>query len=466
MNARRILGPVLIVLSLLVAACGTPSTSSTTSTDVPSGATTQGAVATAAAPAQGNTPVPVSGEKIQMRMAWWGSQSRHDRTIKVIELFRQENPNVEITWEFSAFTDYFTKLTTQAAGGNLPCLIQQDYQYIGEWVGRNQLLALDDFIANKTIDATDIDEAYLAGGRLNGKTYAISLGTNTQSLLLDTALFEKAGIAIPQPNWTWTQFEELLTQLKAKLNIYGMSTQLDDNQVFKLWVKQHGKTLYSDDGSMLGYDDDKIYVDYFTMLKRLMEKGLIPTREFEVSQGSVTIEDNIFVKQEAAIGYMHSNQIVAVSSANGGRALAALPYPSLEIPNAGVGNYLKPSQFFSITAKCDHPEVAAKLINFFTNSIPANDILAAERGVPISTKVREALQPKVEAAQQEAFKLVATVGENPGRLDPPDPPGSAQVINDVYTPLMDQVLYGKLSPEDAAKQFREQANAILAKNKK
>jgi ABC-type glycerol-3-phosphate transport system substrate-binding protein len=29
---------------------------------------------------------------------------------------------------------------------------------------------------------------------------------------------------------------------------------------------------------------------------------------------------------------------------------------------------------------------------------------------------------------------------------------------------MDQVLYGQMSPEEAAQQFREQANALLAQN--
>ncbi len=256
----------------------------------------------------------------------------------------------------------------------------------------------------------------------------------------------------------------MTTQLKDKLGTYGMSISLDDWQVFKLWLKQHGKTLFTPEGNALGYDDDKIYVDFISMIKRFMDKGAMPNVDVEVPLRSAPIEDNPLVKQQAAIAYMWSNQIVAVSSA-AKRPLKAGLFPKPDVPNAQTGHYLKPSMFFSITAKCDHPEVAAKLIDFFTNSVPANEILLAERGVPISSEVRKAIEAKVEPAQKEAFALVSLVEKNPSPLDPPDPPGQNEVVTKVYEPLMDQVLYGRMSPEDAAKQFREQANAILAKNK-
>ncbi len=483
MNVRKKLVPLLLVFSLLIAACGSPDTSGTGgtggATSSPAAAnpetgatgpeTTAGPATEASPGAAGQGGATTSGQAVNMQVAWWGSQNRHDRTIKVLEMFMQENPNVKLTWEFAAFNDYWTRLTTQAAGGNLPCLIQHDYQYIGDWVKRGLLMPLDEYVQNGTIDTKNVDAAYLDGGRLgpDNKLYAISLGTNTQSLLLDTQMWQEAGVPLPKPEWTWKEFDAAITQLHDKLGKYGMSTALGDNQVFKLWVKQRGGTLYNAEGTALGYDDDQIYVDFFTMLKGWMDKGVIPTREFEISQGDVGIEDNIFVRQEAAIGYMHSNQIVAVSSANGGRELAALPFPKQEGANPEPGNYLKPSQFWSITAGCpkEQADVAAQIINMFTNDLEANDILAAERGVPISTAVQEYLKPKVNPAQQKAFDLLAYVEEHHSELDAPDPPNSRQVIDEAYVPLMDQVLYGQMSPEDAAKQFREQANALLAANK-
>ncbi|WP_026370591.1 ABC transporter substrate-binding protein [Kallotenue papyrolyticum] len=469
MTVRRRWIALVAIISMLLAACGSPSAGGTAGNTASPAASPQAAASPAASPQAAASPAAspqseqlAGGQPITMHMAWWGSQNRHDRTIKVIELFRQQHPNVNITYEFAAFDDYFTKMTTQAAGGNLPCLMQQDYQKISDWVTRGLLLPLDDYVANGTIDTSNIDDAYLAGGRLNGKLYAISLGTNTQALLLDTQSFEKAGVALPPDDWTWQDFEQVITQIHDKLGIYGMGTGLSDNQVFKLWLKQHGKALYNAEGTALGYDDDQLFVDFFTMLKRFSDSGAMPTREFEVSQQGVSVEDSIFVRQQAAIGYQWSNQLVAVSNA-AKRPIELHLFPRPE--NGHHGHYLKPSMFFSITSKCPHPDVAAAFIDFFTNSVEANQILAAERGVPISLVVREAIQDQLNAAQKEAFEIVAKVGEDPSPLDPPDPPGSVEVIDNVYVPLMDQVLYGQIAPEGAAKQFRDQANAILARNK-
>lgn len=468
MNVPRKLGPLLVIFSVLMAACGTPSTGGTI-TGSPATSSSAASTAASGSPAAtgdgtaSSAAAPATGDMIDFRMAWWGSQNRHDRTIKVIDMFKQENPNVNITYEFSAFDDYWTKLTTQAAGRNVPCLIQQDYQKIGEWVSRGLLLPLDDYLANGTIDTTNIDDQYLEGGRLDGKVYAISMGTNSQTLIVDPAAFEKAGVAVPGNDWTWDEFEQTLTQVKDKTGTYGMSVGLDDNQVFKLWLKQHGKTLYNAEGNGLGYDDDQLYVEFFTMIKRFMDNGIIPNREFEVARGSQPIEADPIVTEQAAMATMWSNQIVAVATA-ANRPLETHLFPKLSTPNTQPGYYLKPSQFLSVTADCDQPEVAAKLINMFTNDLEANDVLAAERGVPISATVREYLQPKVEPAQQEAFELVSLVEQNGSPIDPPDPPKHSEVISDVYTPLMDQMLYGQLAPEDAAKQFREQASALLASN--
>ena len=54
-------------------------------------------------------------EEITLRMAWWGSQTRHDRTIAAIELYESLHPNIKFEYEYYSFDDYFTKLKTLVA---------------------------------------------------------------------------------------------------------------------------------------------------------------------------------------------------------------------------------------------------------------------------------------------------------------------------------------------------------------
>ena len=34
-----------------------------------------------------------AAEKIELRIAWWGGQARHDKTVQVIEMFEKANPD-------------------------------------------------------------------------------------------------------------------------------------------------------------------------------------------------------------------------------------------------------------------------------------------------------------------------------------------------------------------------------------
>ncbi|MHC8523610.1 extracellular solute-binding protein [Rossellomorea sp. H39__3] len=65
--------------------------------------------------------------KVELRMTWWGSQSRHDQTQEIIKKFEEENPDIKITSEFTGFDGYFEKMAAQAAGNNLPDIMQQNF---------------------------------------------------------------------------------------------------------------------------------------------------------------------------------------------------------------------------------------------------------------------------------------------------------------------------------------------------
>ena len=165
-------------------------------------------------------------DKIELQMTWWGSQTRHDKTIAVIEMFEAEHPNIDIVYEFSNFTDYWTLLSTKAASDSLPDIMQHDYAYLAEWASRDQLMPLDDLIASGAINVSDVAQSVLDSGKIDGVTYGVSLGSNSQAFILDVDAFEKAGLELPSPDWTWQEFEETVLALHDKLGIWGFGTLL------------------------------------------------------------------------------------------------------------------------------------------------------------------------------------------------------------------------------------------------
>jgi multiple sugar transport system substrate-binding protein len=102
-------------------------------------------------------------------------------------------------------------------------------------------------------------------------------------------------------------------------------------------------------------------------------------------------------------------------------------------------------------------------VDFFTNSLEANEILLAERGVPISGTVRQALAPRLGRSQREMFAYLDRLSKEVQPIPPPDPPGHTEIVKNVYVPqVVDPVAYGRRAPDKAAAFLRQEANAILA----
>jgi multiple sugar transport system substrate-binding protein len=370
---------------------------------------------------------------------------------------------VDIVYEFAGWEDYWTKLAPQAAGGNLPDIMQQDYARLEEWVARDLLMPLDGYVESGLIDLSDVPVGSVNGGRVGGTLYAINLGNNSQTFILDADAFAKAGIELPPQDWTWADFEKIALGLHEKLGIWGMGPGLLNEQVWKSLYLGHGEWSYSNDGSGLGYTDDQIYAGYLHMVLGLQEAGAMTSREEELARFTGTgPELDPIVSGESAIASYWSNQIVAIQSAAGEErnfVLTHLPRPEGGAPS----NYLKPSQFFSITKHAKHPEEAAKFISYFTNNIEANKVLLAERGVPISPAVQEALLPLLGKPQIAMFDYLKRVEADSSPIRPPDPAGHADLVNNVFLPeVIDPVMFGLITPEEGVATLREMGSEILA----
>ena len=74
------------------------------------------------------------------------------------------------------------------------------------------------------------------------------------------------------------------------------------------------------------------------------------------------------------------------------------------------------------------PVTGAKIIDYWTNSKDCNEILLAERGVPISSKVAEELAPSLTESDQKVISFINdVVTPNSSQINPPYPNGSAEV---------------------------------------
>jgi len=160
-------------------------------------------------------------DTVELRMAWWGGQERHDRTLQVIELYEERNPHVKIVPEYSGLDGYFEKLSTQFASGDAPDIIQYGGN-LNDYVSKGVVLPLDDYVGNE-IDVSQHDQSMIEAATFDGKFYGVTLGTNAWGVLLHRPLVVRARVAIPEDEWTWEDFTEMAARLSDSLDgAYGI----------------------------------------------------------------------------------------------------------------------------------------------------------------------------------------------------------------------------------------------------
>lgn len=401
-----------------------------------------------------------SDGKASLTFAWWGNQTRNDRTQKLIQQYEKNNPNVTITAQFTDWNSYWNKLATQEAANSTPDIIQMDYAYINQYVSKHLLLDMTPYTKNGIFETTNIPKDVLASGTLNSKLYAISIGSNVLCLVYDPAIVEKAGLSDISNNWSWDDFDNYVNTIYQKTKIPSEPLFFTDGtQWIEYVARENGFSYYSKDGKSLGFKDSKIMTDVYNRLLTHTKDGSFVSPDKVASV--TTPEQNPIVSGSAWLSSCWSNQFVALANASK-RTLKLINMP-LSKSDKEMGLYNKPGQFLSVSASTKYKDASMKFVNYFENSEEANDILLGERGVPTNTKIAEAIKSKVDPYTAATFDYVNTVNSKKlvSAIDPPYPSTSNQVST-ISKQFYDKVAYQKESPSQAASEFMQQANAALS----
>ncbi|WP_159882014.1 ABC transporter substrate-binding protein [Paenibacillus puerhi] len=391
-------------------------------------------------------------QKVTLKFVWWGSESRKESTLKVIELYKKDNPHVDFETEVLANTAAVaTQLAIQTANQETADIIQADYNFIFNYINRDLIEPLDPYVKDNVIHLSDVDKAYLTSGMKDDSLYALTIGINSSTLIYDPKLLEAAGVPVPKEEYTLDELYQTMLLLKQKIkspDFYPLGNMID---VF-YYMRARGVSMYNKEGTALGYPDDKLLADYFALNKKWRDEGLLGG-----ASSSGNDKNHPIATGKAAFYSLSSNTAAALSKASG-RPLKLLPYPKVD--GGQEGNFIKPSMFLAMSSYSKHKKEAAKFIDFFLNNEEANDILNGERGVPVSAKIASRLSTKLDEAGKEQYRLLDYLKTRSKPVDPPYPSAHV-VVNKAYELALKQVTEGKLTPEQAAKQYREQAKEYL-----
>jgi multiple sugar transport system substrate-binding protein len=392
------------------------------------------------------------GGDVTLRMAWWGNDSRHELTEEVIALFEERNPGIQVEPEYTDFTPYYDRLTTQVASREAPDVFAIEIRRLGEFADNEILADLTD-----RVDTADLDPDVLASGVVNDVQVGIPTGANTFSLMANTAVLAEAGIELPDDTtWTWDDYLEFSTRIAEATgdDIYGSQPSFND-AFLRIFAEQHGEQMYTEDG--IGVSEETL-AEWFQLQLDHQEAGAAPDAALSAELGS-SVENAVVATNDGAFGMWWSNQLSTISIGSG-EAIELLRFPTLpDAPASGM--FLQPTMFWSSFSGTEHPEESAQLIDFLVNDPEAGAILGSDRGLPVNSAVLESIRgdlPEADVASLEFFDEIS------GDLSaaPTAPPRGAGDIPDMLERYGQEVLFGDQSPQDAASGFLEEAGSTLS----
>lgn len=396
-------------------------------------------------------------EDTTLRLYWWGTPNRAERTLGVAKLFEAAHAGVKINGEVGG-NDYWPKLTTMIAGGNAPDIFQLEPSRFADYSRRGTALPLNDYLG-KVIRTDKLAPGVLDLGTVDGKVSGMPLSLNAFAMFYDTEAFKQAGITPPSQKATWDEFAKMcieLTKAMGKKNVWAVSNGARYNYAFQAFLEQRGKKLYSAEGG-IGFDvnDAKDWYGYWESLAK--NGGCVPAEIQALDK--LNVDSSPMATGNAVITIAFSNQLPAYQGlVKNPLAITTLPVGSVDGPS---GLFYRPGLHWSIASTAKNPELAAQFIDLFVNDIEAGKILGVERGVPVNVEVKDAVVPLVDPTPRLTVDYISAIEGIVGAYPPPVPVGASEFDERALRPIADKLAFGQLTPAQAAEEVVKAAGQIL-----
>ncbi|KIH99446.1 sugar-binding protein [Streptomonospora alba] len=388
-------------------------------------------------------------ETVELRFSWWGADDRHETTQEVIKRFEEANPDIKVTGEYTDWSSYWDRLATNTAANDAPDIITQEERYLREYADRGALLDLNE--VGDQLDTSKLDQLVMGGGELDGGLYAVPTGVNAFTVMADPQAFEEAGVEMPDDEtWTWQDWVDTAAEISEKSggDIIGTQDMAFNEQSFQIFARQREQSLYDKSGA-LNFDQSTM-TEYWEYMQQVHEEGGAPgaSKSVEVEAGGP--DQSVLANNSGAMASFWTNQLGTMEETSG-RDLELLRFPG-ESESAQAGTFFKPAMHYSISSETEHPEEAAKFVDFLVNDKQAGELILADRGLPANTDLRDELMSELPAADQESAEFLDEIEGDVAGAVPPPPIGAGDVV-DITMRINEDLMFGDITPEQASKRW-------------
>ncbi|SDI23776.1 ABC transporter substrate-binding protein [Aliiruegeria lutimaris] len=392
------------------------------------------------------TALATAANAADLRMSWWGGDSRHVATQEALKVCGEKYGHT-ISPEFTGWSGHFEKLTTQIAGGTEADIMQVNWPWLSIYSARGDGLAdLNEF--SDIIDLSNWGEAELADGSMKGKLNGLSVSTTGRLFVFNKITWAKAGLELPK---TWDDLIAAGPVFAEKLgeDYYPFeAAALDASLIMTLYGTQKtGKPLIDPATNEISWTKDEL-VDAIGFYKTLVDNHVIIPWKKVAAAGNLPLHENPNWSSGKIGGtYQWDSTYFKISDPlQEGQELAYVDLLSQDGQKT-PGIYRKASMVFSISKNSENQEAAAQIVNCLLNEPEGVAALGSTRGVPASKAARQQL------LDADAIKPIQI--EAQARVLDAEGPGIHPMMEfpDVRSALQDNLelfAYGEIDAETAA----------------
>ena len=196
------------------------------------------ALMTAAAACAMAAGAGAEGEKVTI--CTWNEPNQNDDLNMYLQCENATGVDLEVT--VIPESDYSSKLNQMVATGDnsidIYIIWENDIKNFAEAGGID---ALDDYLADSTIDTTDFIDAVATLSDGLGGTYGLPWCAATEVMFYNQDMFDEAGLEYPTNDWSYEEFKEAAKQL-TKDGVYGCT--LPNTQTWWAGIGGAGDQVY------------------------------------------------------------------------------------------------------------------------------------------------------------------------------------------------------------------------------
>lgn len=211
--------------------------------------------------------------KITISYSYWTGGTTYPVLLNIAEEFMKKHPDIKVKFVpiAAAGSGRMTKLLTQIASDTAPDVFGLYNTVIPDFANRGAILNLDFFITDdKTLDISTYHPAGLECYKYKGVLYGLPCDLHTDALIYNKTLFENAGIAYPNDNWTWLDFLEAAEKLTkdtdndGRIDQYGVSF----GSILFYFVRANGGSFFNEELTRCTLDSPEVReaLQFFTDL--------------------------------------------------------------------------------------------------------------------------------------------------------------------------------------------------------